>query len=88
MGVSHEKDIALEGVKVRVAHQQNITDCYGPLDPRQRSLKITKLRRHIEVKGDLSEEDVEMLLWGANHCPVSNSLEGAIEITTKIKHVE
>ena len=88
MGVSREKDIALEGVKVRVAHQQNIEDCYGPFDPRQRSLKITKLRRHIEVKGDLSAEDVETLLWGANHCPVSNSLEGAIEIATKIKHVE
>ena len=88
MGVSREKNIALAGVKVRVAHQQNITDCYGPFDPRQRSLKITKLRRHIEVKGDLSEEDVEALLWGANHCPVSNSLEGAIEIETKIKHVK
>lgn len=87
MGVSHEKDIALEGVKVRVTHQQNILDCYGPLDPRQRNLKITKLRRHIEVKGDLSEEDVETLLWGADHCPVSNSLKGAIEITTNIKHV-
>ena len=88
MGVSHEKDIALAGVKVRVVHQQNILDCYGPMDPRQRGLKITKFRRHIEVTGDLSEEDVDTLLWGANHCPVSNSLEGAIEIDTKIKHVK
>lgn len=88
VGVSHEKNIALTGVKVRVAHQQNITDCYGPLDPRQRGLKITRLRRHIEVTGDLNEDDVEALLWGANHCPVSNSLEGAIEIDTKIKHVK
>ena len=87
MGVSREKNIALKGVKVRVAHQQNIIDCYGPFDPRQRSLKITKLRRHIEVTGELSQEDVEMLLWGANHCPVSNSLEGAIEIESKIRHV-
>ena len=87
VGVSHEKDIKLEGVKVRVVHQQNILDCYGPLDPRQRGLKITKLRRHIEVSGDLSAEDVETLLWGANHCPVSNSLAGAIEIETKIKQI-
>lgn len=87
MGVSREQEIALEGVKVRVVHQQNIMDCYGPLDPRQRGLKITKLRRHIEVTGDLSKDDVETLLWGANNCPVSNSLEGAIEIETKIKHV-
>lgn len=88
MGVAREKNIALDGVKVRVVHQQNILDCYGPLDPRQRGLKITKLRRHIEVTGELSKEDVEILLWGANHCPVSNSLEGAIEIETKIKHVK
>jgi len=87
VGVSHEKNIDLAGVKVRVAHQQNILDCYGPFDPRQRSLKITKLRRHIEVNGQLNQEDVETLLWGANHCPVSNSLEGAIEIETKIKLV-
>ena len=88
MGVSREKNIALAGVKVRVAHQQNIMDCYGPFDPRQRGLKITKLRRHIEVTGDLSKEDVETLLWGADHCPVSNSLEGAIEIETKIKQAK
>lgn len=88
VGVSHEKNIALAGVKVRVVHQQNIIDCYGPFDPRQRGLKITKFRRHIEVKGDLSQEDLAALLWGANHCPISNSLKGAIEIDTKIKHVE
>jgi len=87
VGVSREKNMALAGVKVRVAHQQNILDCYGPFDPRQRSLKITKLRRHIEVTGELSQEDIETLLWGANHCPVSNSLAGSIEIDTKIKHV-
>jgi hypothetical protein len=38
VGVSHEKNIKLEGIKVRVVHQQNILDCYGPLDPRQWSL--------------------------------------------------
>ena len=87
MGVAREKDIVLEGVKVRVSHQQNIIDCYGPFDPRQRGLKITKLRRSIEVSGDLSDEDMKALLWGANHCPISNSLEGAIEIDTKMRHV-
>jgi uncharacterized OsmC-like protein len=45
------------------------------------------MRRHNEVSGELSAEDVETLLWGANHCPVSNSLEGAIEIETRIKQV-
>ncbi len=86
MGVSREKNILLEEVKVRVTHKQNIR-VGGPHDPAQRSLKITELRRHIQVKGTLSEQDVEALLWGANHCPVSNTLEGAVPIKTRIEVV-
>ena len=86
MGVAYDKDITLTDVKVRVTHRQNIK-VSGPKDPAQRGLKITQLRRHIEISGDLSEQNVEDLLWGANHCPVSNSLEGAIEIVTRIKVV-
>ena len=59
----------------------------GPLDPRQRQLRMTELRRHIEVKGPISPEQAEQLLWGAEHCPVSNSLEGAIKITTRLEVV-
>jgi len=87
VGVSREKNIKLEGAKVRVAHQQNIKVA-GPHDPKQRSLKITQLRRHIEVHGNLSEEDQEALLWGANHCPISNTLEGSVEIITRLKVVK
>lgn len=87
MGVSREKKINLAGIKVRVVHKQNIKVA-GPHDPRQRSLKITELRRHIEVRGDLSPQDVEDLLWGANHCPVSNTLEGAVSIKTRLKVVK
>ena len=85
--MAYEKNIALSGANVRVTHQQNIK-VSGPKDPAQRGLKITQLRRHIEVRGsDLSEQNVEDLLWGANHCPISNTLEGAVEIVTRIKVV-
>ena len=87
MGVAYEKSIKLEGVKVRVVHQQNIKVA-GPKDPAQRGLKITQLRRHIEVRGDFREQDVEDLLWGANHCPISNTLEGGVDLVTQIKVVE
>ena len=87
MGVSPEKNIKLEGLKVRVVHKQNIKVA-GPHDPTQRGLKIIELRRHIEVKGHLSEGDVEDLLWGANHCPISNTLEGAVPIQTRLKVVK
>ncbi len=87
MGVSREKGIKLEGLRVRVAHKQNI-QVRGPHDPAQRGLRITELRRHIQVSGDLSEENAQALLWGAEHCPISNTLEGAVAITTRLEIVE
>lgn len=72
---------------MRVVHKQNIK-VDGPHDPAQRRLKITELRRHIEVKGDLSEEEAQALLWGAEHCPISNTLEGAVSIKTRLEVVK
>ncbi len=87
VGVSREKNIKLEGLRVRVVHKQNIT-VSGPHDPAQRGLKITELRRHIQVRGDFSEEEAQALLWGAEHCPVSNTLEGALPIKTRLEIVQ
>lgn len=84
MGVSREKKIDLQEARVRVVHKQNI-EVDGPHDPQQRSLRITELRRHIQVKGNISDEEREALLWGANHCPVSNTLDGAVKITTRLE---
>jgi uncharacterized OsmC-like protein len=84
VGVSREKNINLAGIKVRVVHKQNIKVA-GPHDPAQRGLKITELRRHIQVSGDLSEDDAQALLWGAEHCPISNTLEGAVAIETRLE---
>lgn len=72
---------------MRVAHKRNIQGV-GPNDPRQRELKLTEMRRHIQVTGDISEEQVAILLWGANHCPVSNTLEGALPIETQLEIVK
>jgi uncharacterized OsmC-like protein len=86
VGVAHERQITLDELDVRVEHEQNIT-VSGPKDPRQRRLKITGLRRRIRVKGPREDAERDALLWGADHCPVSNSLEGAIDITTSIEVV-
>jgi uncharacterized OsmC-like protein len=87
VGVSHEKKIKLEGIKVRVVHKQNIKVA-GPKDPAQRGLKITELRRHIQLKGNFTDEEKAALLWGANHCPISNTLKAAMPITTRLEVVE
>ena len=75
----------LEGLTVKVRHKQNKV-VGGPRDPEQRTMKMTGLRRSIVVRGDLSEDQVARLLWAAEHCPVSNSLEGAIGIVTEMEH--
>lgn len=75
----------LESLSVEVRHKQNKL-VGGPRDPEQRTLKITGIRRNIEVRGDLSDDQVKRLLWAAEHCPVSNSLEGAVDIVTDIEH--
>jgi uncharacterized OsmC-like protein len=84
VGVAYERGITLHGIEVEVKHKQNIV-VQGPKDTKQRQLKITELRRTIRLRGDHSEEEREILLWGANHCPVSNSLEGAIAISTRLQ---
>jgi uncharacterized OsmC-like protein len=84
VGVAYEKGITLHGIEVEIKHKQNIA-VKGPKDTKQRQLKITELRRTIRLQGPHSEEEKETLLWGANHCPVSNSLEGAIEIKTQLR---
>jgi uncharacterized OsmC-like protein len=84
VGVAYEKGITLHGIEVEIKHKQNIA-VKGPKDTKQRQLKITELRRTIRLQGPHSEEEKDTLLWGANHCPVSNSLEGAIEIKTHLR---
>jgi uncharacterized OsmC-like protein len=86
VGVAREFDLDLKSVRVRVVHKQNMLGI-GPDNPKQRSLKITELRRHIEVKGDLDEEAQKKLLWGAEHCPISNTIEGLIPVTTRLEVV-
>ncbi len=83
-GVAREHQIALEHSVCHVSHKQNRL-CYGPNDPNQRALKMTTLIRHIQVWGNISDAERDQLLWGAEHCPVSNSLEGSITLRTTIE---
>jgi uncharacterized OsmC-like protein len=87
VGVARERNIQLEGIQVRIVHKQNI-QVAGPHDPAQRGLRITELRRHIQVEGEVSQEEAQVLLWGAENCPVSNTLEGAVPIVTRLEVVK
>jgi uncharacterized OsmC-like protein len=78
--------VRLTDLEVEVRHKQNMV-VRGPGDPEQRKLRITQLRRVVRVAGDLTDDQRERLLWAAEHCPVSNSLEGAVEVVTELEHV-
>lgn len=81
------RDIAMKGLEVAVHHKQN--KLVGrPRDPEQRELRMTGLRRSIRVTGDFDQDQLDRLLWAAEHCPVSNSLEGTIPIETSIELVD
>lgn len=43
-----------------------------------------KFVRHIEVEGDITDEQRERLLEIANKCPVHKTLTGALEIESKL----
>jgi putative redox protein len=77
------RGITLEGLEVDVTHKQNIL-CDGPHDPKQRELRITGLRRTVRVRGPIDQEQLDRLQWAAEHCPVSNSFEGGLPITTRV----
>lgn len=51
----------------------------------ERQLRISKMSRHIRVKGPLSAQQRDLLLKGADHCPVDNTLATPVEIETTIE---
>jgi uncharacterized OsmC-like protein len=84
--VARDEKIDLSGMEVYVSHKQNRLD-ETATSPYQvtSDLRMTEIRRRIVVDGDLSDDDVKKLLWGAEHCPVSNTIEAATPIKTTIK---
>jgi uncharacterized OsmC-like protein len=83
VGVAYEKDITLRRIEVDVKHKQNIA-VGGPKDPNQRRLRLTELLRRIRVGGPIDERQAAELFWGADNCPVSNSIKDAIAIKTEL----
>ncbi len=51
----------------------------------ERQLRISKMIRQIRVKGPISEAQRELLLKGADYCPVDNTLTTPVEIETIVE---
>ena len=73
----------LEEAVTRVAHSKiHAEDCAAC---ETREGKIDRLEREVEAVGPLSEEQRRRLLEIANKCPVHRTLEGEIDVQTRLR---
>jgi putative redox protein len=76
--VARDKGIGLATIEVDVSYKPNRTD-----ETAESSylvtcdLRMTDIRRRILVGGDFDDDALEAMLWGAEHCPVSNTIAAA-----------
>jgi putative redox protein len=79
---ARQKRWELQEVTVRLrhskVHRQDCEDCEN------RAVKLDLIEREIEVRGPLSEEQRDRLLYIANRCPVHRTLTSTIEIHTQL----
>jgi putative redox protein len=59
-------------------HVEDCADCENP------KARVDRLRRRLELAGDLTAEQRSRLLEIANMCPVHRTLEGDIRIETRL----
>ena len=78
-GVAIQNDIPYDGAEVELSRKTNIL-ADGPLDPRERKLRLAKIHARIRIQGNLSPEDRKILEEAVATCPVGNSLRESIRI--------
>lgn len=86
-GQARRHDIDLQRADCHVDYRVNQV-LKGIEHPDVLKLRITRLIRSVTVWGSISDEQIATLETAANCCPVSNSLEGAIRITTRLQRGE
>ncbi|HSK80064.1 MAG TPA: alpha/beta fold hydrolase [Thermoanaerobaculia bacterium] len=79
---ANHKKLPLEGVRVRLRHAKiHAEDC---AHCEEKTGKIDRIEREIEVLGPLSEEQRLRLLEIADKCPVHRTLESEIDIVNRL----
>ena len=75
------KDWPLSDVQVELTHRKtHARDCE---DCESTSGYVDVIEKHVEVSGDLTEEQIARLKEIAGKCPVHRTLEGEIKILSK-----
>lgn len=79
---ARHKGLPLEGVRVSLTHDRiHAEDCE---DCEKTSGQIDRIRRTIELEGDLDDDIRQRLLEIADRCPVHRTLENEKKIETKL----
>ena len=76
------KEWPLEGVRVALEHAKIHAEDCGHCETEKG--KLDRIRRDIEVRGDLDDEQRDRLLEIADKCPVHRTLKGEIDIASKL----
>jgi uncharacterized OsmC-like protein len=83
--VARDERIPVEEIEVDVSSKPSHNDETAESSYRVTcDLRMLEMRRRITVSGEINDEQFRALLWGAEHCPVSNSIEVAIPIQTSM----
>ena len=73
----------LEHVDVRLSHERTHSDDCS--DPEDAPCRIEVIDRVIEVRGDLTADQVDSLTAIADKCPVHRTLESDLRVTTSVR---
>jgi putative redox protein len=77
------KDWLLEETLVHLSHGKiHAEDCENC---ETEAGKVDRIRREIDVRGDLSEDQRERLLEIANKCPVHRTLHSEVRVETSLR---
>lgn len=87
MGIAKAKGIQIDDVEIHLSFERNFApkfhkDYHG--DPNRRKNMIAKIVSDVYIKGDLSENEKDMLLEDLAHCPLHNTLAHPPELIEKI----
>ena len=76
------KSLALDRVSVTLRHDKiHAEDC---AECETREGRIDHIDRHVQLDGDLSDEERKRLMEIADRCPVHRTLHSEIEITSRL----
>ncbi len=83
LDVASALQIPVEGLEVAIDTKMAVVAQESRLSW-ERRLRISKMVREIRVRGPITEEQRELLLRGADYCPVDNTLTHSVEIETSV----